>query len=209
MSEDKHSAENYSAKYLELMDVAIGESLALEFTNAPRVSTEENISDESLKSLESQIFDDLYPRLYRLVPGYWGGSCQTLSTHVFAYLTAIGFTCDIVMGEVEINGTLEFGTTLSNLQNEYRSPIELHGDQHIHTWVSLGGDVIVDAGLPDRIIKNYQFPEKYMPPIMVGRASGLSNKFQARHQPLIIGTDFLAQTNTHDPLKILDEFYVR
>lgn len=206
MSDDKYSTEIYSEQYLELMEVAINESLALGFTNAPRVGVKENISNDILDSTQELAFDRLYPHLYNIVPGYWGNSCQTLSTHVFAYLTSIGIRCDIVIGEVEINGTLEFDATLGNLKHEYQSPVELHGGQYLHAWVSLGGDTIIDAGLPDRIIKNYKFPEKYMPPIMVGRASEISRKFRARHQPLLIGTDFIAKTNSCNPLDILKEY---
>jgi len=206
MTEDKHLGESYSEKYLELMSIAINESLALGFTNKPRVGAHENISNESLDSVQNLAFERLHPHLYNVIPGYWGNSCQTLSTYVFAYLTSIGIKCDIVIGEVEINGTLEFDTTLSNLRHEYQSPVELHGGQHLHAWVSLGGDTIVDAGLPDRMIKNYNVPEKNMPPIIVGRASEISRKFRARHQPLVIGTDFLAKTNSYNPLDILEKY---
>lgn len=206
MSEDKYSTENYSEKYLALMDIAINESLALGFMNAPKVEVKENISNEILGSTQELAFDRLYPHLYKIVPGYWGNSCQTLSTHVFAYLTSIGVRCDIVIGEVEVNGTLEFDTTLGNLKHEYQSPVELHGEQSLHAWVSLGGDTIIDAGLPDRMIKNYKFPEKYMPLIMIGRASEISRKFRARHQPLLIGTDFIAKTNSYNPLDILNKY---
>jgi hypothetical protein len=206
MPEDKYSTEIYSEKYLALMDIAISESLALGFMNAPRVGAAEYISNEVLESTQKLAFDRLYPDLYKILPRYWGNSCQTLSTHVFAYLTSIGIRCDIVIGEVEVNGTLEFDTTLSNLKHEYQSPVEIHGGQYLHAWVSLGGDTIIDAGLPDRMIKNYKFPEKYMPPIMVGRASEISRKFRAQHQPLLIGTDFLAKTNSYNPLDILKKY---
>ena len=35
--------------------------------------------------------------------------------------------------------------------------------------------------------KNYKFPERYMPPIMIDRTSNLSSKFWARHMPMVIG----------------------
>ncbi len=159
------------------------------------VGLKETVDDDFLASLQGFMFENLYPHLYGILPTYWGNSCQFLSAHIFSCLRSMGINCDIVVGEVEVNGTLECDATLENLQQEYLSEKPLSGDQLIHAWVSLGGDSIIDAGLPDRIIKNYQFPERFMPPIMVGRASDLSKKFRARHQPLLVGAEYIGKTN--------------
>ena len=194
MLTEKYTRENYSKQYLELLQIARDKSLAL---GLPSTEAWLNAAaeDELLESLQGFIFENLYPHLYRILPTYWGNSCQILSAHIFSCLKSMGINCDIVVGEVEINGTPECDVTLENLQQEYLCEKPPLGGQLIHAWVSLGGDSIIDAGLPDRIIKNYRFPEKKMPPIMVGRASDLSKKFRTRHQPLLVGAEYISKTN--------------
>lgn len=198
---DKYATENYSKKYLELLRAAQDESLS---TGIPFHSLflQEEVDNDFIAKIQRLALENLYPCLYRTLPTYWGNSCQILSAHVYSFLKAIGVNCEVVVGEVEINGTLEFDATLENLREEYLSESLRQGGQLIHVWVSLGGDSIIDAGLPDRIIKNYRFPEDYMPPIMVGRASDLSEKFRARHQPLLVGAEFIGRTNQIDLVKM-------
>lgn len=203
MHDQKYALENYSETYLKLMSSALENSLILGFKNKPRIALLENPTNESLEILTEHIFEKIYPHLFEIYPMYWGNSCQLLSSHIFAILTSHGISADIVYGEVEINGTLEFDTTLEGLKNELSSQSPLTGGQCLHAWVSLGGDTIIDAGLPDRMIKNYKFPREYMPPIIVGRATALSRTFRARYQPLLVGTEFLAKTNPPDPLEVL------
>lgn len=194
MSAEKYAQENYSKKYLELLRTAQDESLALGLPPS-EAWINEMVEDDLLESLQVFIFENIYPHLYSILPTYWGNSCQILSAHIFSCLKSMGINCDIVVGEVEVNGTLECDATLENLKQEFLSEQPLSGCQLIHTWVSLGGDSIIDAGLPDRVIKNYRFPEKFMPPIMVGRASDISKKFRVRHLPLLVGADYIVKTN--------------
>lgn len=206
MSDNKYITENYSATYLSLMKIALRNSLEFNFNNKPRVSLTEKADNSLLEFLTIQINQHLIPHLSIIHPTYWGNSCQALSSHIFAYLTSRGIEAEIVYGEVEINGTLEFDTTLQGLKDEFHSTTPLTGGQSLHAWVSLGGDIIIDAALPDRLIKLYKLPEEQLPLFFIGRASDLSRQFKIRHQPLLVGTDFLAKTNPPDPLKLV-EYY--
>lgn len=201
----KYGTENYSKKYLELLKLAQNESASAGVAFSNQLFQAE-VCDSFIDNVQRLAFEVLYPHLYGVLPAYWGNSCQILSAHVYSFLKAIGVDCEVVVGEVEINGTLEFDATLENLREEYLSESLPQGGQLIHVWVSIGEDSIVDTGLPDRIIKNYRFPENHMPPILVGRASDLSERFRARHQPLLVGAEFVGKTNQID-LEKMAEFY--
>ncbi|MCF5054563.1 hypothetical protein GIW50_14160 [Pseudomonas syringae] len=206
MSDIKYVTEDYSKTYLSLMKSALENSLDFNFDNKPRISITEKIDQELLEFIAVKIEQNLIPHLLRIHPTYWGNSCQLLSSHIFAYLASKGIDAEIVYGEVEINGTLEFDTTLQGLKREFHSDPPLAGGQALHAWVSLGGDIIIDAAIPDRMIKLYQLPSERLPLFLIGRASELSRTFRTRYQPLLVGTDFLARTNPPDPLKLIDYY---
>jgi hypothetical protein len=66
----------------------------------------------------------------------------------------------LVVGEVNIQGNLEYDATLENIREEYRArPTD--GSQRLHMWLTLGDDVIVDPGLADRLIKYYRCPSVF------------------------------------------------
>lgn len=197
MPTDKYSQEKYSEQYIELLQIAQENSIALGLPT-PEAWINEKVEDSLIETLQSFMLEAFYPHMYSILPIYWGNSCQFLSAHIYSHLKSVGINCEIIVGEVEINGTPECDATLENLRQEYLSKQPQQGGQLIHAWVSIGGDTIIDAGLPDRIIKNYRFPERFMPPIMVGRASELSAKFRARHQPLLIGAEYIGKTNQLD-----------
>ncbi|CAD5373589.1 conserved hypothetical protein [Rubrivivax sp. A210] len=201
MSQNIDHSETYRAK----LAAAIQEARNLGFPNATKIDPAKRISDSTLLKLQKLLNDDFYAELYRKVPFYWGDKCQTLTSHLFAKLSSVGLEVDIVLGEVNINGTLEFDATLASLRMEYQG--SLKGDnQSLHAWITIGDDTVIDAGLPDRMIRHYRFPERYMPPIMVGRANELAEKFKAKHEPLLVGTDFIAKTNSIDPRSLLHHY---
>lgn len=206
MGEIDYRSEDYTDTYLDLLSDAFERSKILGFGSNPSVTTKETIDEQSLVNLQKYAYDELFPSLYSLIPFYWGNSCQLLSVHAFAILRAKGFDAELIIGEVDIGGTLEFDTNVDILRHEMESVKAQSGGQELHVWVSLGADVIVDCGLPDRMIKNYRFPEKYMPPIMVDTACNLSRKFKARHQPMILGADFLAKTNDLNTVELVRHY---
>lgn len=200
--------DNYSNSYREQLSNAILESRKLGFTRASLISEHAAIPDSTL-ILTSKLMNELSAFLDIIVPGYWGNSCQTLSTNIFAQLNSHGFAADIVLGNVIINGTDEFDTTLGSLQEEVRATEPLTGHQAVHAWVSLGDDTIIDAALPPRLVKNYAAPPQFNDMILIGRASEMSARYKLRYQPILVGTEFFAKTNPPDPMDLLNELKQR
>jgi hypothetical protein len=205
MQPDINFNDSYSNEYSNLLEKAQLESNYFNFPNQPIVCAQDNVSDLELNTTFELLADDLYPYLKKINPGYWGNSCQELSSHIFAFLNAVGVKADIVIGEVQVHGTLEFDTTLAGLRKDYDASTNV-GDQELHAWVSIGGDTIIDAGLPDRMVKHYKLPQDVAPPIFIDRATNISSELYARHQPIIIGADFLAKTNSPNPILLIEHY---
>lgn len=201
--------DDYTESYLHQLSKSFERSRELGFGDCPRVNTTNRMSDAALVELKGLICEEVYPLLKGQFHFYWGNSCQLLSAHAFAILVAKGYEAEIIIGEVDVGGTLEFDTAIDSLVGEMRAVEQSSGGQEIHVWVSLGGDIVVDCGLPDRMIKNYKFPERYMPPIMIDRASNLSRKFRARHMPMVIGDSYLAKTNEIDTAELVRHYRKR
>lgn len=195
--------DDYSNSYRKQLSNAILESRRLGFTRPPLISEKISIPDDTLR-ITTGLMNDLSVRLDAVLPSYWGNSCQTLSTNIFAHLNLQGIAADIILGNVIINGTDEFETTLESLQEEVRATKPLIGSQAVHAWVSLGDDTIIDAALPPRLFKHYEAPPKFNDMIFIGRASEMSSRYKVRYQPILVGTEFFAKTNPPDPMDLLD-----
>ena len=81
-------------------------------------------------------------------------------------LTINGFDADIVIGEVDVMGNFEYEATLENIRKDYLNP-DLNNPQPIHAWVTVGDDVIIDAGLSARLVKYYKMPPHQDPKIII------------------------------------------
>lgn len=130
---------------------------------------------------------------------------QLLSSHIFGFLNAEGIHAEIIIGEVRVHGTLEFDANLDQLLEDFKLP-DMSKGQMLHAWVSIGGDTIIDAGLSHRMVKYYGLPDRLAAPILIGRASDLSKKYYVRHQPIIVGAEYLARTTKPDPSTFIN-FY--
>lgn len=194
--------DDYSSKYRSLFAEALRESTKLGFTRDPLISERTPVSNDVLR-IVSDLLGDFSEFLGHVCPGYWGNSCQTLSTNIFAHLNAKGIAANIVIGNVIINGTDEFDATLDNIRGEVFTTEPLEGHQSVHAWVSLGDDTIIDAALPPRLVKNYGAPQHFDDMILIGRASEFSVRYTLRYQPIIVGTEFFAKTNPPDPMDLL------
>ncbi|MYN28607.1 hypothetical protein [Duganella levis] len=195
-------SDDYSVSYRAQLTAAISESKKLGFNRPLFISERLAVADETLAAT-AKFLNQFSGFLDTVVPGYWGNSCQTLSTNIFAQLNGRGIAADIVLGNVIINGTDEFDTTLKILQNEYFAEDDLIGHQQVHAWVTLGDDTIVDAALPPRLAKHYNAPGHFNDMIFINRAATLSSRFKVRYQPILVGTEFFAKTNPPDPMDLL------
>lgn len=194
--------ENYAPIYVKKLSEAIGQSSKLGFTRPPIIAAGVQIQDDVLRAT-SKLLAHLSASLDLAVPGYWGNSCQTLSTNIFAMLNTHGIDANIVLGNVIINTTDEFDVTLESLQAEVNSTVELGEVQQVHAWISLGGDTIVDAALPPRLARHYKAPQHFNDMMFVGRAGEFNVSYNIQYQPLLVGTEFFARTNPPDPMELL------
>lgn len=199
-----NNSVSYSDIYRHKTIAAVNEAKKLSFPNIPTINPFFAIDDSQLEFLTRYAYETIYPTLYRKLPCYWGDKCQTLAGMLFAQLIEIGIDADIVVGEVNINGTQEYDTVLDDLIQDYLGP-QCDSKQALHVWVTVGDDIIIDPGIPDRMIKHYRFPKNLMPPIMIGRAAVLEEKFKVRHDPMLVGTDFIAKTNSIDPRSLISK----
>lgn len=200
--------DDYSHSYREQFFNAVQDSKHLGFTRVPFISEQTPIPDSTLLATRNLI-NQFSLFLESILYGYWGNSCQTLATNIFAYLNNQGIAADIVLGNVIINGTDEFETTLASLQTEMQATEPLTGAQAVHAWVSLGDDTIIDAALPPRLVKHYGLPPRFNDMIFIGRATEMSSKYRVRYQPILVGSDFFAKTNPPDPMSLLDELNLK
>jgi hypothetical protein len=200
--------DDYSFSYREQLSNAIAESKKLGFTRTSLISEQTSIPDSTL-IITRDLITKLSAFFDRILPDYWGNSCQTLSTNIFAHLNSQDIAADIILGNVIINGTDEFETTLESLQEEVRATEPLIGHQAVHAWISLGDDTVIDAALPPRLVKHYNAPPQFNDMILIGRASEMSSKYRLQYQPILVGTEFFAKTNPPDPMDLLNELNKR
>jgi len=196
---------DYSTQYRILFDAAVEAGKKLGFPHAPLAASGDAI-EQSLLMAVRDVLADFSDHLNRLIPGYWGNSCQALSTQIFGFLNAQGIPAEIVTGNVIINNTDVFSTTLESLKNEYLASEPLTGSQSLHAWISLGDDTIIDAALPPRLAKNHGYPADRADAILVGRAGLFSEKLFLQYEPIIVGSDFIAKTNPPDPMLITEQW---
>lgn len=193
---------DYSDLYRKQLATAFSESEKLGFVRPSLISPDVHVSDDSLRDV-SQILSHLSVHLDHVLPSYWGNSCQTLSTNIFAHLNARGIPANIVLGNVIVNGTDEFDATLESLQQEVLATEHLQGDQNVHAWICLGDDTVVDATLPPRLAKLYNAPPQFEDMIFIGRAAEMVARYRTQYIPLLTGTEFFAKTNPPDPMDLL------
>ena len=200
--------DDYSNSYREQLANAILESKKLGFIRTSLISEQTHIPDKTLR-ITNKLTQELLVLLDNKLPSYWGNSCQTLSSHFFAYLNSQGIAAEIILGNVIINGIDEFETTLESLQREVHAseslPESLPEYQAVHAWVSLGDDTIIDAALPPRLVKHYNAPPQFNDMTLIGRASEMSVRYKLRYEPILVGSEFFAKTNPPDPMDLLNE----
>lgn len=197
--------------YLQLLSNAISTSKdVFNFPNESLVNEHIRISDSNITQLRETLHCGWGGDFGDMFGPYWGNQCQLLSSHIATFLNVVlGIPAEIIIGEVSINGALEYDTTLEGLKAEFFAEQPLEGSQTLHAWVSVGGDVIIDAALSDRLARHYKVHRGMLPDIMVGRASMFLNpglNFSACYQPIIYGSDFLGKTIGVGP-SVLTPFY--
>ncbi|MHA3078799.1 hypothetical protein [Acinetobacter sp. ANC 5502] len=194
--------------YKEMVGNAISNAIELELENVNWKKFEHKYQDE--KSAK-EIFDLVNGELFDYIESnfqhlqYWGNSCLDLAVATFCFLKFKGYDAEIIYGNVNINGSQqdEFDVTKEYLFHEYKNKVN-EGEQDIHAWVGLGGNIIIDFSLMDRLIKLYKYPSN-LGSVICGPAEFYEEKLKLIYKPILIGTDFFKVTNSYDPLDVLNK----
>lgn len=189
-----------SDEYRKRLMSGILEAKKLSFNPAPAVKPFTKISNHTLRQVDQICNQELLTPLTERYGPYWGAFCINLSIDIYAFLQALGYNVDFVIGDVHVNGTFEYDTELSYIRNEYNSENKT-GIQYIHTWLTLGDDTIIDAALPDRVEKNYKYPREDLGQNIIVRRSCDLRELKIKHIPIVVGADFFAKTNSKNPFE--------
>ena len=123
--------------------------------------------------------------------GDWADKCLTVTPHLFRLLQKLGIPCELVYGEVKINGTYEFDTTLDGLKDELDKGYSETG-MAIHVWINFGANYIIDPTISGRIHKHYdeKCPQNI---IFNGKSEALFNK-KLKYIPMLAGIQYIKTT---------------
>ncbi|ENW06970.1 hypothetical protein [Acinetobacter beijerinckii] len=193
-----------SCNYLEKIKSAIGFSQELGLKNLVLTPIEDQYTNKEelenlLKIVNGHLFDFIEQR-FAVYP-YWGDMCLDLNAHAFMYLHALGYNVDMVFGNVNVNNSPEdeFNVTKESLKDEYINRIT-QGNQDLHAWVNVGGEIILDFALMPRLIKNYDYPREFGD-VICFTTDILEKNYKLIYKPILVGSDFFATTNSYNPLK--------
>lgn len=154
------------------------------------------VTEDELDRLHQVVHGAVRSELLNVFPGYRGIICQSLGLFVMDRLVDAGFrAADLVIGEVRIQGNCEYDTALKDLKRDWHAGPAGAGNQSLHVWVTIGDDVVVDAGIGARLARYYRAPEYFADEVVVGRASELASGIHCVYEPMLFGRAFVERTN--------------
>lgn len=194
------------SNYLSMLQDAIDLSLKLEIRDINWKTVDYKYQSESealevFNIVNGELFDFIEANFYKF--SYWGNMCLDLSVATYCFLRAKGYDAELIYGNLNVNGSPddEFDATMDSLSHEFINKIN-EGEQNIHAWVGLGGNIIIDFALMPRLIKNYEYPSN-LGDVIVGPASYLLEKYKLNYKPILVGSGFFKETNAFDPQNLL------
>lgn len=194
------------SNYISMLQDAIDLSTKLEIRDIYWKTVEYKYQSESealevFNIVNGELFDFIEANFYKF--SYWGNMCLDLSVATYCFLRAKGYDAELIYGNLNVNGSPddEFDATIDSLSHEFINKIN-EGEQNIHAWVGLGGDIIIDFALMPRLIKNYEYPSN-LGDVIVGPASYLLEKYKLNYKPILVGSGFFKDTNAFDPQEML------
>lgn len=197
----------YSEQYIKKINTALAFSKSLGIKNINSIDYSMPFTEKQISKLVDNVNGDLFTIIENTFANYhyWGNMCLDLSAHTYALLAALGYDVEMIFGNVSIGPDDEniFEVTQSSLKYEYENKIN-HGEQNVHAWVSVGADIIIDFGMPDRLMNRYNFPQ--MGSVFCHSASDLDKYLSIKYHPLLIGSDFFKVTNMYDPIALKQHY---
>jgi hypothetical protein len=154
----------------------------------------DKITDSFVEKTKELIQKSLTNTMSLGIPGYWGDRCIDISANIYIFLKNSGIACEIVFGDIEILGEKKYGTEIKSLMLEHNKN-KKNGDQIIHTWITLGDDVIIDGAIYDMTTSDLNWPLNWNNRIIVSRVNDLNLSKKIEYIPMFIGAGFLSTTN--------------
>lgn len=158
----------------------------------PKLNYKKAITGVFTQNLSNLCQNELVPfLLQRFGNGYWGQQCLNIAPQTFMILQHSGIDCELVYGEVSINGTDEFDTDYDELVKELVNPG--NAGFAIHVWIQIGKDFIIDPTVAARINKYYseQFPPHQ---IVLGKSKKLLKDLKLDYKPMLAGAKYVTRT---------------
>jgi len=158
----------------------------------PKLNYKKAITGVLTQNLSNLCQNELVPfLLQRFGNGYWGQQCLNIAPQTFMILQHSGIDCELVYGEVSINGTDEFDTDYDELVKELVNPG--NAGFAIHVWIQIGKDFIIDPTVAARINKYYseQFPPHQ---IVLGKSKKLLKDLKLDYKPMLAGAKYVTRT---------------
>ncbi|WP_172622549.1 hypothetical protein [Vibrio rotiferianus] len=130
--------------------------------------------------------------LQRFGPFGWTDGCIPLGATAFTFFQKKGIPCELVFGEVVINGCNEYDTTVDGLIGEWEKGYS-DDVMNIHVWLNVGKDLVVDPAIASRLNEHYDnnFPAHQ---VIVGKPEQLEKKKRLKYIPMLTGAKFLERT---------------
>lgn len=160
----------------------------------PKLDFNNPITTDKIEELKELCNQEIIHSLINLFGrGYWGTSCLGITSRTMQILKNFGIDCELVYGDVNINGTDEYDTTLDGLMSELNNPGR--GEFQVHTWIQVGENLIIDPTVAARLNKYYspEFPSHY---VVVGKSNELLNNYRLDYRPMLLGENYLDKTNS-------------
>lgn len=195
--------------YLDYLEEALKVSEELKVPNLKITNCELSYQSEEearniLNLVNGELFDSIENNFANLP--YWGNSCLDLTAFCFMFLQARGYQAEMIFGNININSSPddEFDTTKEYIIKEYND-FNYQREQDIHAWIGLGGNIIIDYAIMDRLRKNYKYPPN-LGSVVCGPSSYLEEVLKLKYIPMIVGSDFFKKTNSYDPIAGIEKF---
>lgn len=149
---------------------------------------------DELQSLQMIVKNGLIPWLINeLWSGYTEvkrpGDCLNAAHFSCAWFRMHGMPAEVVVGNIKSPYGDIYHPTKNTLKREYQSPGK-EGVFEGHAWVTLGGDIIIDATFNQYLHKHYNVPVTDIDAFVL-TATQLYDDYRITYHPMIVGDDFI------------------
>lgn len=187
----------YTKQYLQFLQSAMERAPDFGITRPCDIRLDKLSEAEFYRACE--LVRILWTPIQDAIPGYLGNRCIPLAVKLYATLVAHDIPAEIVIGTIQQRGKTLFPCTVESLRHEVEHPGGDEDAVSLHAWVTVGGDTIIDGGLASRMAAFGDCPPSFDRDLLAARAHEFVNEFDARYEPLVVGSQFIALIGQGDP----------